>query len=148
MGTATVTLEGETIRFGETSFPALRCDPDLFGVFWVILGEVDEQGEEVPNGGGFSLIVLGEGTDSASVGQVPMAQLTLPARDQIWIADPEEIELSNLEPGTSQIDEYTIDGNRVTGSATFFDRETWFAYSAANAEDFLVAEATFEVTCG
>jgi hypothetical protein len=147
LGEATVTLNGDTFYFGETDFPALRCEPDTFGTFWVLLGEVDEQGNQVDNGGSLQLMLVVDGSDADQAGQLTEALITLPAHDQTWIADPEEIQLSSLDPGTSQVDEFTIDGNSVSGRATFFDRETWFPYSAGNADDFLVATATFEATC-
>jgi hypothetical protein len=154
LGEASITIEGETLHFGETSFPALRCEPDMFGVFWVLLGQVDEQGDEVADGGLLELKLLLGGTDPDEVGQVPESMLRLPERDQEWIADREQIELSStdplpgeLDPGTSQIDEYTIDGNSISGTATFFEENSWFAYSAGNAANYLTATATFEATC-
>lgn len=147
LGQASVTMDGETFHFGQTSFPSLRCDPDMFGVFWVVLGQVDEQGNEVGDGGILQLVLVGEGSDFDQQGQVSQATFDLPTREQSWIADPEEIALGALESGSSQVDEFTVDGNTVTGRATFFERETWFAWSAGTAEDYLVAAATFEANC-
>lgn len=33
LGKASLTINGETYLFGETSFPSLRCDPDNLGTF-------------------------------------------------------------------------------------------------------------------
>lgn len=147
LGEASVTMDGETFYFGQTSFPSLRCDPDMFGVFWVVLGQVDDEGNEMEDGGILQLVLVGEGSDFAEKGQVSQATFDLPSREQNWIADPEEIALGALEPDTSQVDEFTVDGNTVSGRASFFERETWFAWSAGTADDYLVATATFEANC-
>lgn len=147
IGAASVTIDGETYYFGETSFPAPQCEPDFFGVFVVTLMMVDEAGNEIPSGGGLQLQLLGEGTDPGVVGQLPEASVDIEALDQEWKANEEDFELFDLEPGTSQVDDYTIDGNTASGTATFYERNSYYAFVGGSADAVSVAEGTFEVTC-
>lgn len=147
LGSASVTLDGKTYQFGETNFPALRCDPDLFGVFWVLLGQVDESGDEVPNGGSLQIVLLHHDTDESEVGRAPEAILELTDVDQRWIADPEALEQYELEPASSQIDDYTIDGNSASGTATFYESNSYFAVQGGISDETLVSQGTFEATC-
>lgn len=147
IGEATLTINGETYFFGETSFPALRCDPNMFGVFFVVLPMVDEQGNAVPSGGGLELVLLQEGTDPEELDQRNEVRLDLDSLDQEWIADEEDIAERDLEPGTSQVDSYTIDGNRASGTATFYEENSYWASVGDPANEVATAQGTFEVTC-
>lgn len=144
IGTASVTLNGETYLFGETSFPALRCDPDMFGIFWVLLMRVDEAGNEIPSGGSLDLELVQEG---AQVDETNTAELKITDLDQEWVANPDDIELLGLDPGTSQIDSFTIDGNTVSGTATFYESNSYYAAVGGTADEVAVAQGTFEATC-
>ncbi len=144
IGEGTVTLNGETYLFGEAGFPALQCEPDMFGVFFVVLQQVDASGGEVP-GGLLALTLLLEGTDPAVVGQDNTARLTIGGED--WIAEPEDIAERGLDPGTSQVDSYAIDGNSVSGTATLYEEESYYATTGGSTDPIVTAQGTFEVTC-
>ena len=144
IGEGTVTINGETYLFGEGGFPALQCEPDMFGVFFVVLQQVDASGSEVPDGL-LTLTLLLEGTDPAVVGQDNTARLTIGGED--WIADPEDIAERGLDPGTSQVDAYTIDGNTVSGTATFYEEESYYATTGGSTDPIVTAQGTFEVAC-
>ncbi|GMQ88964.1 MAG: hypothetical protein BMS9Abin09_0406 [Gammaproteobacteria bacterium] len=60
-----------------------------------------------------------------------------------WTAD-EDIprDLTNVSPGQSQVDDFTIDGKRVSGSATFVDVTA--VMTSGRAEP---VKGTFEVEC-
>jgi hypothetical protein len=147
IGRGSVTINGETYYFGETSFPALQCNPNLFGVFFVVLQMVDEQGNEIPGGGGLQLVLLQEGSDPEELDQRNEARVAIEALDQEWIADEEDIAERSLEAGTSQVDSYTIDGSRATGTATFYEENSYWASVGDASNAVNVTEGTFEVTC-
>jgi len=55
-------------------------------------------------------------------------------------------EMSGVEPGESQVDEFTIDGDTVSGTATFVELNETFAHSGGGAKAQPVT-GTFEVSC-
>lgn len=144
VGEGTVTIDGDTYTFGDAGFPALRCEPDMFGVFFVFLQQVDDSGAEVA-GGSLELTLLLEGTDPEIVGQDNEGRLKI--GEQEWIADPEDIAERGLEAGTSQVDSYTIDGNSVTGTATFYEEESYFATTGGSDDPIVTTQGAFDVTC-
>jgi hypothetical protein len=144
VGEGTATINGETRFFGDAGFPALRCEPDMFGIFFVFLQEVDESGAEV-SGGSLALTLLLEGTDPEVVGQENEAHLKVD--DQDWIADPEDIAERGLEAGMSQVDSYTVTGNSVSGTATFYEEESYYATTGGSSDPVVTMQGSFEVTC-
>ena len=144
VGEGTATINGQTRFFGDAGFPALRCEPDMFGIFFVFLQEVDESGAEV-SGGSLALTLLLEGTDPEVVGQDNEAHLKVD--DQDWIADPQDIVERGLEAGTSQVDSYTVTGNSVSGTATFYEEESYYATTGGSSDPVVTAQGSFEVTC-
>lgn len=149
IGEATVTVNGETYHYGETSFPALQCNPDLFGVFFAVLGMVDENGNEVPPGDVVQLTLLHSDADPDTVGeQMNAVSLRVSALGEEWIANPEEYEFADqLEPGSSEVTDVTIDGNTAWGTATFYEENSYFAFVGGAADEYSVSEGTFEVAC-
>ena len=147
IGSASVTIEGATYYFGETSAPAPQCKPDLFGVYLVNLPMVDEGGNEIPSGGRLSLVLLRDGVDPDEVDQLPEAALTIAELDEEWIANEEALEMLGLEVGTSQIDSYTIDGNTASGTATLYEQNSYYAFLGGSADSVSTTQGTFEVTC-
>jgi hypothetical protein len=100
---ATLTLDGTTYEFRE--FENGSCNPDLFGGFSAILGRIGPDGERLTDethgvGQGMSVQIgpgmADDGGDTGSVGAL---------LDIAWNAD--------------DIDTFTIEGNRATGTATF-----------------------------
>ena len=146
LGVASVTIEGETYHFGDTGI-AIQCTPDFFGVMMVALQMVDENGDQIPQGGGFGGALLHEGTDPAVVGQLNSIGFSLKALDKEWIADEEDIEALGLDPGSSQVDSVTVDGNTASGIATVYELNSYYAVQGGNADSVDVAKATFEITC-
>jgi hypothetical protein len=148
VGEATVTIEGETYYFGEGSLGAFQCEPDFFGVFIVALGMVDESGAEIPSGGNLQLALLLDGTDPAVVDQLPEVNVGISAKDEDWSADEEATQqFDQLEPGSSQVDDYTIDGLSASGTATFFEKNSYFAFLGGAADSIRTTQGQFEVTC-
>jgi hypothetical protein len=146
LGIASVTIEGETYHFGDTGI-AIQCTPDFFGVMMVALQMVDENGDQIPQGGGFGGALLHEGTDPAVVGQLNSIRFSLKALDKEWIADEEDIEALGLDPGSSQVDSVTVGGNTASGIATVYELNSYYAVQGGNADSVDVAQATFEITC-
>jgi hypothetical protein len=144
VGEGTAIINGETYLFGDAGFPAVRCEPDMFGLFLVFLQQVDESGAEIP-GGSLELTLLLEGSDPEVLGQDNTARLGIGEQD--WIADEEDIPERGLEPSTSQVDTHTIDGNTVSGSATFYEEESYYATTGGSSEPVVTAQGSFEVTC-
>lgn len=130
VSTATVSIAGETYQFQDTGFITETCDTDFFGGVQVILLLVDENGEPVTVDSQtktLSIVLLPEG-----VGETPDAvNLGTMEADRDWIADPESL----VVEGT-QVDSWSVDGNRIEGTATF-------ASTAGEGP----TEGTFEVTC-
>lgn len=148
MGTASVTFDDNTYLFGAKGSPVAQCEPDLFGVFLVVLSMIDPSGDPIPQSG-IQLTLLNEGVDPVKVGQQNSANVTIDTRGQEWTADPAALEVfAELEPGSSQVDSYDIDGNHVAGTATFFERNSYFAHVGDSAHPVDVAQGTFEATCG
>ncbi len=144
---ATVTIEGTTYRYGDTGFAALRCMPDMFGVFFAVLARVDEDGNEVPSAGGLSLILLNEGVDPVAVDQKPTLEVSINELDESWVANEDHITDRGLDPGTSQIDSYAIDGATASGTATVYEEESYYKTTGGSTDPIRVTQATFEVTC-
>ena len=138
--TATVTIGGETYTFSSEGAVVAQCVPDLFGIMSVQLPLVDANGQ--PGDGGIQIIALHEGTDPAVVEQNNLVQVTI--GDVDWVADPEDVRIAgnpDLE-GKSQVDSVQVNGNTVTGTATFVGSQSLFG------ADSDMATGTFEATCG
>jgi hypothetical protein len=143
VGEATVVIDGGTFRFAGMSDFGNSCTI-LFGVLFADLDLVDEAGVEDSGGHVMSMALLTADADPDYVEASPNARNRIEVtfykslasgareRTEVWIAD----EQAGLEPGTSQVDDYTIDGNGASGTATFYE-----TFSKT------VAQGTFEVTC-
>jgi hypothetical protein len=109
---------------------------------------VDEDGAEIPGGGG-SLrgALLHEGTDPDTVGQLNELGVSIEALDQEWVADEEDIQPFGLDPGSSQVDSHSIDGSTVSGTATFYEVNSYYAVTGGTADSVTVAQGTFEIIC-
>lgn len=126
--TATVSIGDETYTFGATGFITERCDPDFFGGAQIILQLLDESGEPtmVNESMVFLGVVLIPDDPSSTMVEVPTYQ-----DDREWIANSESLEVS----GTA-VDDWSIEGNRVQGTATF-----------ASTTGEGPVQGTFEVVC-
>jgi hypothetical protein len=145
---ASATIDGVTYTFGDTDFPAQQCSPDFFGVFFAVLYMVDDQGNPNIEGGNINLALLHEDADPAELDQWPEVNVSIQDPDLEWIAAERGSEGISIEPGISQVDSYTIDGNTASGTASFYERNSYWAVAGGQAEELVTATGTFEVTCG
>jgi len=142
-GQATLTLNGTTHQFGGDVPGMSFCEPSMAGAnYFANLPMLDESGEVIGELSGLQVFLP---LDTQDFGEPPHAMFI--DGEEAWLADPQEIDLGGLDPNTSQIDDYTIDGNMASGTATFFERQSWTDWSTGNADSYLVAQGTFEVTC-
>ena len=132
--TATVTIGDETYEFSSEGALVAQCLPDLFGTMSVQLPLAGD------NSAGISLFALHEGTDPSVVGQNNAIEVSLP--DANWVADPEDVRIAGNADyeGLSQVDSVEVDGNTVTGTATFVNTDNFGEVESASG--------TFEATCG
>jgi len=134
----TLTVAGETYLFADTGFPGLQCMPSAFGVAFLSgLQFVDENGEGLDGSLAVNIPFKGE---EETAGILPA--VTGNVGDLEWIADPEHADLNSIPQGSSQVDSYEINGNTITGAATFYEENSSFGGS-----DLIVEQGTFEVTC-
>ena len=127
---AVLTVDGTDYEFGADG-PVATCDPDLFGRFFVVLHA---------DGFASSLTIelVPDGTEPSLV------EANLAGPDLDLVAD-ETAEWAAVEPGSSRVVEFTIDGTTATGSASFINEDR--AYNPAN-HPLPVIDGSFEVTCG
>jgi len=123
IGTAVVTIDGETTTFAGTDFAAETCAPDRFGIFFVVLQQVDDTGTAIPEGL-LEAILLHDDMDAETAGQDNRIAVTL--GDTEWTAD--------VAAGEGQVDDVTVDGSSASATATF---------SGADG----TASGSLEVTC-
>lgn len=117
-----------------------RCSPDFFGAFWAI-GFTSEDMSST-----FEMLLSPENREELGM-EPPYIRLTDPETDIDWRADPEHFTTTELPEGMSQVDSFTVDGNRVTGTATFIDVDAAFAALNGNGEMPEPVQGTFEVVC-
>ena len=128
VSTATVTIAGETYTFGSTGFMIEDCNPNFFGGVQVILQMVDENGQGMVIEDQIrpvSITLIPDDPDSTAV-NVPTTD-----PDREWVADS-----SSLNVQGSQVDDWSVDGNRIEGTATFVS-------TAGEGPE----QGTFDVTC-
>lgn len=123
IGSATLTIDGETTTFAGTDFAPETCAPDRFGIFFAVLQQVDDTGTAVPDGL-LEAILLHADTDAETTGQDNRIKVTL--GDTEWTADVAE--------GAGQVEDVTVDGSSASATATF---------SGADG----TASGSLEVTC-
>jgi len=126
---AVVTIGGGTYEFDVEMSIVGRCEPDFFGAFWVIASAADG------SSGSLEMFIVPEGNanhDETSKVKVNLKE----AEERDWRADADGGE--GTPEGESAVDSFSIDGNTVTGTASFVDIYTG---------DGATAEGTFEATC-
>jgi hypothetical protein len=131
---ASVTIDGTTYEVDVSLGPAPRCDSDFFAAFLVSGG--DSQG--------FFYALLPPPGDPNHT-DPPNVSLRVNDGEFEWIADPSK-QMSGVEPGESQVDEFTVDGNTVSGTATFVELNETYAHSGGGPKAPPVT-GTFEVSC-
>lgn len=127
---ATISIGGDTHEFRTTGFAAETCDPDFFGGVQVVLAPADENGEPLAFEGVISPLTMVLLPPDLS-DDAPSVEFRVPGGDVEWFANADSTTVSG-----SGVGEWAVDGNRVTGTATF----------VSDAGDG-PAEGTFEVVC-
>lgn len=128
---AVITIGDRTFEFDVTPGSISRCDPDFFGAFWAL-------------GGGLDMLVVAEDDPNHDA---PYVKVTDPDdRDVEWWASPdinESLMQIEVPAGQSQVDSFTVDGNSITGTATFIEKSALTMGGEIPAS----IPGTFEVTC-
>lgn len=140
-GTATVTIGAETWEFMlPEGHPIANCDADFFGGFVAIL---TSGGADIAEPADLFALTLpgGDFTDP------PTANVNLAVSgDAEWIADETFYERDTDLPAGLGVTSFSIDGTTASGTATFFEEESFHQFNAGNGE-LLVEDGTFTVTC-
>lgn len=125
---ATITVGDATYVFDVDASVVGRCDPDFFGAFWVIASTAD-------GAGNLEMFIVPEGnTNHEETSKIKVGVENIDERD--WRADADGGE--GTPEGVSSVDSFEIDGNTVTGTASFVD-----IYIGDDA----TAQGTFTATC-
>lgn len=127
MNTAVITVGDRTYEFEWEADAVQRCEPNFFGGFVAIAAttsDVQSLEAEFPPPDDPELFT-------------PDIQVNDPENDLYWTADPEENLGATVDEWPAQVDSHQIDGNTVSGTATFVN--TW--------DTSEVAPGSFEVTC-
>lgn len=128
-GVATVTVGDTTYEYEVAASIVGRCDPDFFGAFWVLAGSTDG------TNGSLEMFIIPEGnTNHDETSKVKVNAKDSDERD--WRADADGGE--GTPEGESSVNSFEIDGNTVTGTASFVD---------IYIGDGATAEGTFTATC-
>lgn len=126
---ATVVIDGETYEFDVEMSVVGRCEADFFGAFWVIASAADGSNSSM------EMFIVPEGDTTHN--ETPRLNVNLQdAEGRDWYADADGG--NGVGEGLSQIDSFEIDGNTVSGTATFVD---------TYAGDGATAQGTFTATC-
>ena len=127
-GVATVTVGDTTYEYEVAASIVGRCDPDFFGAFWVLAAAPD-------GSGGLEMFIIPEGnTNHDETSKIKVNAKDSDERD--WRADADGGE--GTPEGLSSVDSFEIDGNTVTGTASFVD-----IYQPGDE----TAQGTFTATC-
>lgn len=140
-GVATVTIGDETWEFGlPEGHPIANCDADFFGGFVAILtnGSADIS---IPADAFSVTLPGGDFTDP------PSAAVNLVVDSEAeWIADETIYEQDADLPAGLGVTSFSIDGTTASGTATFFEQESFYQFNAGTG-DLVTADGTFTVTC-
>ena len=150
--TAVVTIGDQTWRFGLGGQAFTQCEYNQFGTgnLFAALVQVDEAGEPVTTDGGAAANVLLElyADNYEELGlDPPGIEVTDEANGAVWIADIQDESDFDIDPGTSMVSSLTIDGRTASGTATFYDRNVYFAWLGGTGDKPAGVAGTFEVTC-
>jgi hypothetical protein len=117
-----------------------RCNPDFFGAFWVIGFTSEDMSATL------EMLLSPENREELGM-EEPRIRVMDPETEIDWRADPDYFADTELSAGMSQVDSFTVDGNRVTGTATFIDGDAANAALFGNGEMPEPVQGTFEVVC-
>jgi len=133
--TAIVTIGDKTYEIDVTASAIQRCDPNFFGAFWVLGGI---------GGNGIDMLLPPPGDPNFE--DAPYINVGDEERDIEWVANADR-EMAGVDPGESQVDTFTVDGLRVTGTATFVDLNESYAFQGGVGDEPQPVPGTFEVLC-
>ena len=134
--TAVVTIGDQRYEFDVTPGAVQRCDPNFFGAFWALGKDAD--------GNGIDLLIPPEGDPNFE--DAPYVNVGDKALDLEWVANADH-EMAGVDPGESQVDSSTVDGTHLTGTATFVDLNTTYAFQGGVGDKPEPVTGTFEVLC-
>jgi hypothetical protein len=150
--TGLVTIGEMTWQFGLGDQAFTQCEYDQFGTgnLFAAMVLVDDAGAPVMTDGGAAANVLFElyPDNYEELGlDPPGIELDDKANEQLWIADIiDEVDF-DIQPGISQVTSLKIDGPIASGTATFYDRNVYFAWLGGTGEEPAGVEGTFQVDC-
>lgn len=133
---AVVTVGDETFEIDVTPGSVTRCDPDFFGAFWALGGDRADA----------SIELLLPPPGDPNFEDPPTVKVQTDDGDVEWIADPSR-EMAGVEAGGSQVDDFSVDGNTASGTATFVDLNETYAFQGGVGEAPVPVTGTFSVTC-
>jgi len=140
-GTASVTIGDETWEFELVEdIPTSRCNANFFGGF---VGILTNSGADLSKPIDQLIVMLpgGDFTDP------PAVTVNLVASGGAeWIADETIYEQDADLPAGLGVTTFSIDGTTASGSAVFFEQESFYQFNAGLGE-LEVANGTFTVTC-
>ena len=140
-GTATVTIGDETLEFGlYPQIPMATCNADFFGGFIAVLTTEGELSDPLNlmsitlPGGDFQdpptmTVNIGIGTEAE------------------WIAEETVYEQTPELPAGIGVTGFSIDGTTATGTAVFYEQESFYQFTAGLVDELQMADGTFRVTC-
>jgi len=122
---ARVTIGDQTYEFAPEPGNGLeRCDSNFFGGFWVLFAS------------GIEMTLPGENWEAQGI--VDPAAIRVTTSDGTeWTAHPDTY---GTQPGESQVDSYSINGDSASGTATFVDTTNFGA-------EMTPVSGSFEATC-
>lgn len=140
-GSATIAIGGQSWELGVfEGNPIAQCNPDFFGGFIGILSSEGSLGTPLDL---FSVTLPGgDFTDP------PTATLKVAIGTEAeWIADETVYELNPDFPTGIGVTDFSINGSTATGTAVFYEQESFYQFTAGLADELEMAEGTFQVTC-
>lgn len=140
-GAATITIGDVSWDFAlPEGHPLAACDADFFGGF--VAGLTTGSADLTEPADWMSVrLPGGDFTDLPAV----TVKLTVNSEDE-WIADETIYEQNADLPAGLGVTSFSIDGTTASGTATFFEQESFYQFNAGNG-DLIVADGTFTVTC-
>ena len=139
--TAVVTIGANRYEFDATPGGVNRCDRNFNGAIWVIGVSADG------SGGGIALL-LPPPNDPNLFKQPPTIRVDDKANDLEWRADPEFWTQYDETAGlVSQVDSWTTRSVIITGSATFVESNSAYAFIGGTGEQPEPIQGTFEISC-
>ena len=150
---ATVTIGAETFTFSHQGVAASsNCRPNDNGAFRALLLLVGDDGELTVRSD-LDLVLFHDqtgtdGSESSSIsvrlGHLDDGGSSVPG----WYANAGRADRTGLPAGTAQVDSYVIDGNSVSGTATFVDSVSDTAFFRGRIDSVESVQGSFVVTCG